>query len=103
MRYGLEEHTILQIQQTLAKFPIIDKAVLFGSRAKGTNKNGSDIDLCLFGDLLNQTVLYQIETSLDDLNLPYTFDLCTYQTIGNKDLKDHIDRIGVRFYNRINN
>src|SRR5262245_8648488 len=75
MRYGLEEETIQQIQSALAKFPLIDKAVLYGSRAKGTNRKGSDIDLCLFGESLDQKVLYQIETALDDLWLPYTFDL----------------------------
>jgi predicted nucleotidyltransferase len=98
MRFGLEEGTIQQIQSTLAQFPLIDKAVLYGSRAKGTDRKGSDIDLCLFGASLNQKVLYQIETALDDLWLPYTFDLCAYQVLGNNDLKGHIDRVGVPFY-----
>ena len=98
MSFGLEEETIRQIQSTFAKFPLIEKAVIYGSRAKGTNKKGSDIDLCLFGISINQKVLYQIETALDDLWLPYTFDLCAYQTIGNDDLKRHIDRIGITFY-----
>jgi predicted nucleotidyltransferase len=94
MRYGLEEQTIRDIQKALAKHPIIDKAVLYGSRAKGTNKQGSDIDLCLFGESLNQKILYQIETTLDDLGLPYRFDLCAYQALSNNDLIEHIDRVG---------
>ena len=98
MRYGLDEQTIQQIQSTLAKFSSIKKAVLYGSRAKGTNKRGSDIDLCLFGDSLDQKALYQIESSLDELGLPYTFDLCTYQKVSNNDLKEHIDRVGKYFY-----
>jgi predicted nucleotidyltransferase len=98
MKFGLEEQTIHKIQQALAHYPLIDKAVLYGSRAKGTNKKGSDIDLCLFGESLNQKILYQVETTLDDLYLPYTFDLCAYQSLSNNDLKEHIDRVGVPFY-----
>ncbi|MBS0626813.1 MAG: nucleotidyltransferase domain-containing protein, partial [Verrucomicrobia bacterium] len=47
MRYGLNELTIQKITDVFTKFPSIEKVVLYGSRAKGNYKNGSDIDLCL--------------------------------------------------------
>lgn len=100
MKYGLEDSTIEKICSVLNQFPSISKAMLYGSRAKGTYKNGSDIDLCLLGTDLDQTLLYRVEESLDELLLPYQFDLSAYSSLSNKELIDHIDRIGVVFYKR---
>jgi predicted nucleotidyltransferase len=74
--------------------------VLYGSRAKGTYKKGSDIDLCLYGTDIDQILVYRIEESLDNLLLPYQFDLSAYPSLSNKDLIDHIDRIGIVFFQR---
>jgi predicted nucleotidyltransferase len=98
MRFGLKEQTIEQITKTLMQFPFIEKTIVYGSRAKGNQKYGSDIDLCLFGKGLDQQTLYRIETALDDLDLPYTFDICSYDALSNQELKDHINRVGVPFY-----
>ena len=100
MKYGLEDSTIEKICSILDQFPSICKAVLYGSRAKGNYKKGSDIDLCLFGTDIDQILLYRLEESLDDLLLPYQIDLSAYSSLSNKDLIDHIDRIGVVFYQR---
>ena len=103
MKYGLEISTIEKICSVLNQFPSIDKAVLYGSRAKGTYKKGSDIDLCLFGEGIDQILLYRLEESLDDLLLPYQFDLLAYNSLSNIDLIDHIDRIGIVLYQRESN
>ena len=100
MEYGLEDSTIEKICSVFDQFPSISKAVLYGSRAKGNYKKGSDIDLCLVGKDIDQVLIYRIEQSLDDLLLPYQFDLSAYSSLSNKDLIDHIDRIGVIFYQR---
>ncbi|MCX6990066.1 MAG: nucleotidyltransferase domain-containing protein [Chlamydiae bacterium] len=100
MKYGLEDSTIEKICSVLNQFASISKAVLYGSRAKGNYKKGSDIDMCLFGKDIDQLLIYRIEESLDDLLLPYQFDLSAYSSLSNKDLIDHIDRIGVVFYQR---
>jgi len=100
MKYGLEDPVIEKICSVLDQFPSISKAILYGSRAKGNFKRGSDIDLCLFGKDLDQVLVYRIEESLDDLLLPYQFDLSAYSSLSNKELIDHIDRIGVIFYQR---
>lgn len=95
MRFGLSEETIKLILGVFVEFPQIEKAVVYGSRAKGNYKNGSDIDICLFGEI-NLPLLQRIETKLDDLLLPYAVDLTVYNNIQNQDLKEHIDRVGLK-------
>jgi predicted nucleotidyltransferase len=100
MPYGLNEKTIAKIRGVLAKYPHIDKAVLYGSRAKGTFKPGSDIDLSLHGAGLSLLELGRIESELDDLLLPYSIDLLIFDTLDHAGLRDHIQRVGVVLYQR---
>jgi predicted nucleotidyltransferase len=78
----------------------IEGAVLYGSRAKGNFKPGSDIDMVLKGLELNLKLLNKISIDLDDLLLPYTFDLSLYHQINNPDLIDHIKRVKKVFYKK---
>jgi len=103
MRFGLTENTIGQINSIFAKHSALEKVILYGSRAKGNYKNGSDIDLTLCGLELNQRLLLQIMTELDDLLLPYSIDLSIYEQIDNQNLIEHIQRIGIIFYQRTDN
>jgi type I restriction enzyme S subunit len=100
MRYGLTEKTIAKINTVFASHPAIEKAVLFGSRAKGNYRPGSDIDLTLYGDALASSDLDEIITELDDLLLPYRIDLSIFDAIDHAKLREHIERIGVVFYQR---
>lgn len=100
MKYGLDDTTIKRIQDVFAAFPQVDKAILYGSRAKGTYKPGSDIDLTLKGENINLSGMNQIGLMLDDLLLPYTFDLSVFSHIVNNDLIEHIERVGIELYNR---
>jgi len=95
---GLPEATIRKITSTLIEHADLTKAILYGSRAKGNFREGSDIDLVLFGDKLNYNDLASIAIQLDDLFLPYTFDLSLYNQIDNPELIDHINRVGIVFY-----
>jgi predicted nucleotidyltransferase len=72
--------------------------LLYGSRAKGAHRSGSDIDLTLVGDKLTYSLLNRVETGTDDLQLPYTVDLSLYSHIDKADLLDHIQRVGKLFY-----
>jgi predicted nucleotidyltransferase len=100
-RFGLKEATIQKICDVLAKYPQVEKAVLFGSRAIGNYKNSSDIDLVLVGgDNLTEKVLCQIMDEIDDLLLPYTFDLSIFQHISDPEVIEHIQRVGVVFYQK---
>ena len=99
MMYGLKESVIQQISAVLARHPQVKQAILYGSRAKGDYKHGSDIDLTLRGETdLSWRVLYQIMDELDDLLLPYTIDLSLYDDIADPDVIAHIRRVGVTFY-----
>ena len=98
MKYGLKDSDILKFQFVFRNFSEIEKAILYGSRAKGNFKPASDIDLTLIGESLNLSVLNRIEIQLDDLLLPYTFDLSILKQISNPDLLEHIQRVGVDFY-----
>lgn len=99
-RFGLKESTIARIHGVFEKFPGLEKAVLYGSRAKGNYRPGSDIDLTLFGDQLSYDQLGDIEIKLDDLLLPYSFDISLFRQINNPDLLDHISRVGIVFYQK---
>ena len=98
MKYGLKDETIANIQAIFSTFPEVEKAILYGSRAKGNFKPASDIDITLEGEKLNLQILNQIEWKLDDLLLPYTFDLSIFRHINNVDLIEHIERVGVVLY-----
>ncbi len=96
---GLLEKTKKAILSVFDQFQNIDQVVLYGSRAMGNFKNGSDIDLVIIGELTVSDQLL-IENTLDDLMLPYKIDLSVYSKIENQDLKDHIERVGVVFYDK---
>ena len=93
MRFGLKENTIAQINTVFAQYPQVESVILYGSRAKGNYKPGSDIDLTLTGDEVDLSLIHKIELDLDDLLLPYTIELSAYRHLSNPDLVDHIDHI----------
>ncbi len=97
---GLSRADIESIQKVLQRHPKIEKVILYGSRAKGTFKPGSDIDLTLVAVDSELSELLQIENELDDLNLPYKIDLSLFHKIENSNLIDHILRVGKIFYKR---
>jgi len=100
-RFGLEENDIQAVCAVLACYPEVKKAVLYGSRAKGTYKNGSDIDMTFCGGAdLTLKVLYRIMEGIDNLLLPYMFDLSIFKQISDPDVVAHIRRVGVTFYEK---
>ncbi len=101
MKYGLPQSAIQDIGVVLSHYPQVEKAILYGSRAKGNYKNGSDIDLTLHGSKdLTLSVLFKIMDELDDLLLPYTIDLSIFDQISDPDVVEHIQRVGVTFYEK---
>ncbi|NLW33574.1 MAG: nucleotidyltransferase domain-containing protein [Fibrobacter sp.] len=99
MNFGLSDSCLNQIVSVFKKFPQIEKVIVFGSRVKGSYKNGSDIDLALTGSIDLET-LTKIDCKLDDLLLPYTFDIVAVDKIDNPDLVDHINRVGIILYKK---
>ncbi|MDH5656975.1 MAG: nucleotidyltransferase domain-containing protein [Spirochaetia bacterium] len=96
--FGLSDQTIGALRRIFSEFPEIKKAVIYGSRAKGNYKTGSDIDLVLDGEFKDSSAMRRIEEKIDDLYLPYKIDLTLYSQISNQDLLDHIKRAGRLFY-----
>ena len=98
MKFGLPDEVIQKMKNVFKKYDEISEVKIYGSRAIGTFKEGSDIDLTLIGENINLKLMNKISSELDDLNFPYTFDLSIFSKIDNKDFTDHINRIGVSFY-----
>ncbi|WP_404422531.1 nucleotidyltransferase domain-containing protein [Nibricoccus sp. IMCC34717] len=87
------------IQGVLSRHPHVHRAALFGSRAKGSQTTSSDIDLSLWGDLEPRAV-EAVASDLDDLPLPYRFDVLAFAGVKSIDLRAHIERVGIEIYRR---
>jgi predicted nucleotidyltransferase len=98
--YGLKTDVLQQIQLVFEQYPSIRRVILYGSRAKGNYRQGSDIDLTLEGEELDLSILQKIEDDLDDLLLPYKLDVSLLKHIKNNDLLDHIKGVGIVFYEK---
>ena len=98
MKFGLKPYIIAKIQSVFLSYKQVEKVVLYGSRAKGNFTNGSDIDLTCYGKNLNLSIIHKIENDIDDLLLPYSFDISIFHHISNNNLIEHIERVGVVFY-----
>ncbi len=99
-KHGLSEKTVEAVRHVFLQHPEIDRAMLFGSRAKGTFKPGSDIDLALLGRNLTQKTLNRLYEKLDDLPIPYQFSLILWDKITDPDVVAHIERVGIVFYEK---
>lgn len=95
---GLSLKTQENLISIFKKYPDIQKVILYGSRAKGNFKNGSDIDLTIFGEKICVENLLHLQNEIDDLLLPYKVDLSLFRLIDNTELIEHINRVGVEFY-----
>lgn len=100
MRYGLPEEAIQEIRTVLTLYPEVEKAILYGSRAMGNFKPGSDIDLTLTGEKLTHEHLLGIMSDLDDLLLPWMIDLSLLAELNHPGLLEHIKRVGLALYER---
>jgi predicted nucleotidyltransferase len=99
MEYGLSTRTINTLNSIFQKYPGIKEVIIYGSRAKGNFRIGSDIDLSLkTGSNFTFTELLRIGSDFDDSDIPYFIDVSIYDKLSNLDLKAHIDRVGRVLY-----
>ena len=98
--YGLDETVIKKLKRVFTKFPAVEKVILYGSRAMGTYRHGSDIDITLLGKNLSNQTIFGIQDEIEELYLPYSFDISIFDRIDNEDLIDHIKRVGKVFYEK---
>ncbi|SEA30112.1 nucleotidyltransferase domain-containing protein [Alkalimonas amylolytica] len=100
MNFGLPADTVQRMQQVFARYPEIEEVVIYGSRAKGNFRPGSDIDLTLKGPKLDATLLSKLLADLDELNTPYLMDVSIYHQLQAQGLIEHIQAFGQVFYRR---
>ena len=101
MNYGLKQRDIDYLITALKQFPEIEIAIIFGSRAKGNYKPASDLDIVVKGErIADNTILKLLDLLEEELPLPYFIDVLHYEKINNKELKEHIDRVGKVFYSK---
>ena len=100
MKFGLKPETIAKINLVFEKYPEVEEVIIYGSRAKGNYRNGSDIDITLKGKNLTDTTRSKIYWDIDDLNTPYLFDISIFDQLKSPDLEEHINRVGQVFYSK---
>ena len=97
---GLKESELSEIAKTLNDNPLVISAAIFGSRATGSHKPYSDIDIAVYGDL-GVSDVEGIANDLDELPLVYKFDVVAYGLLNCPSLREHIDRVGVSIFDRV--
>ena len=100
MKFGLKEEVIATINSVFAQYPEVEEIIIYGLRAKGNYREGSDIDITIKGNNMTDNIQSRISWDIDDLNLPYLFDISIFHKLNSPDLEDHINRVGKVFYKK---
>lgn len=100
MQFGLSRHVINQVMSIFASIPKIKRVLVFGSRALERHREGSDIDLAIEGENLSLVDVLDVRVKLEDLELPYEFDVVVLDDSVETELRNHIDRAGRELYSR---
>lgn len=101
MKFGLRDQDLTTIIREIERYDSIEKAILFGSRAKGTYLPGSDVDIALVGERVDFDVASRLHARLEEESpMPYFFDIVDYTHLADSDLKAHIDRVGEVIFER---
>jgi uncharacterized protein len=96
---GLRSDELQRIRTVFQRAPDVAEVLLYGSRANGTWQAASDIDLALVG-VRDPLRVEAIAEELDELPLPYRFDVKSYDAIAYAPLREYITRVGVTLYRR---
>ncbi|MDZ4713356.1 MAG: nucleotidyltransferase domain-containing protein [bacterium] len=100
MKYGLSESFIDEIKSVFETYPKVNEVIIFGSRANGDFKTGSDIDLAIKGNEIRLDDILNLSLRLENITFPYKMDLINLQTIEDTNVIEHINRVGKVFYKR---
>lgn len=97
--FGISDRSYSYIISYLKKQPQVEEVILFGSRAKGNYKKGSDIDLAIKGKACTPELAVDIESFINEvMTIPYNVDVVDYNSLKKKELKEHIDRFGILLF-----
>jgi predicted nucleotidyltransferase len=100
--YGISDKSFCLLADLFAiQYTQVEEVILFGSRAKGTHKKGSDIDLAIKGKHCSASLAMSLQAYInEELPIPYSVDIVDYHSLNHKELKEHIDRVGVAIFQR---
>jgi uncharacterized protein len=99
-RFGLTEREMETIQNIFEKYPEVKKVFVFGSRAKGTYKQGSDVDLAVMNAVISDKTIHGLSADFQESSLPYRVELVDFNSLKNPDFISHIERLGILIYER---
>lgn len=94
-RTGLSVSLLEQLREVFRRYPEVRKVLIYGSRAKGSFKPGSDIDLAVFATDMSSSRFAGLWSELDELPLVFTLDVVHWDTLGNAALQQRIVAEGV--------
>lgn len=100
MNNGLAERDIRTIHAIFRKYPEVSVVHLFGSRAQGTHKKGSDVDLAIMNTGASMETVCRIKGELEESSLPYLIDLVNYPEVKHREFREHIESVGIEFYKK---
>ena len=101
MTFGLRDTDITYMHDLFRQHPDIEQVWVYGSRAKGAHRPGSDVDLALIGpDVKRETVSHVHFILEEDSPMPFFFDVLCWNTLANQPLKDEIEQTGKLLYER---
>jgi uncharacterized protein len=100
VNFGLNDSTIDRLQEVFRRYNEVDEVIIYGSRAKGNFRNGSDIDITVKGKGINRKIMSNIWQDIEDLNFPYKVDLSDFAALETPSLSAHIERVGKVFYRK---
>jgi len=99
--FGISDKSNKILLETFSKYQEIDEVIIFGSRAKGNYKKGSDIDIAIKGQKSSAKLAMDIKGILnEEAPIPYYVDVVDYNSLNQPELKEHIDRVGKVFYKK---
>jgi len=100
-QFGISDKSYNLILEAICSFKDIEHAEIFGSRAIGNFKQGSDIDIAIFGEHLQEFTAMDLSAKLNEsAPIPYFVDVVAPEFLNNENLKDHIECVGVSFYTK---
>ena len=99
--FGINQNTINELKTIFNRYVSIEEVIIYGSRAKGNYREGSDIDLTIKGNIEKNDLLKIID-DIEESYIPYLFDISIYNQLSSESLKEHINRVGKVFYSNTN-
>jgi len=97
--FGITQNTINELKAIFNRYDAIEEVIIYGSRAKGNFREGSDIDLTIKGNIEKKDLM-KIMDDIEESYIPYLFDISIYNQLNSESLKGHINRVGKVFYKK---